>query len=171
MSYNEQQLQKRIGQLVTEARTNKGLSRPKLAAKAGIGLRTLHSFEHGETWPQSTTLKAISDALGWDMHRITRLIASEKLPTEVTLDDVEASTWGEGRPRYVSDLSDEELLAELTFRFQQRNFELRQLRNNKAHNVTSLRPVEFDESLPHAAHPPLRLETSQYDDLGEDPQG
>ncbi|MGO4297394.1 helix-turn-helix domain-containing protein [Glutamicibacter sp. MCAF14] len=168
MSYQEQQLQKRIGKLVTEARSALGMSRPKLAKESGVSLRTLHSFEHGETWPQSTTLKAISDALNWDMHRITRLLASTKTPDEVTLEDVEVDPWGKERPRYVSDLSDEELLAELTFRFHQRNAELRKLREPRS-NVTPLRP-EFNEALPHAAHPPLRMESSQYDDLGEDPQ-
>ena len=168
MSYNEKQLQKRIGQLVTEARTAQGISRPKFAEKAGIGLRTLHAFEHGETWPQSTTLKAVCAALGWDMHLITRVLKSGKNPEEIHVADLEADPWTKDRPRYVSDLTDEELLAELTFRFHQRTAEVRQLRDAQKNqgNVTPM----FNEQMPHAAHPPLRLETSQYDGLGEEPQ-
>ena len=171
MSYNEQMMKKRISALAKEAREVAGLSRPDLSKRAGVAVKTIYSFENADTWPQATRLAAISAALGWEYDKIERLLNSERPPAEVTLQDLAGSPWEKNPVRNASDLTDEELLAELTFRFQQRNFELRQLRNDQAHNVTPLRPVEFDESLPHAAHPPLKLETSQYDDLGEDPQG
>lgn len=170
MSYTEKELQKRIGQLVTEARVKQGLSRPKLAEKAGIGLRTLHGFEHGETWPQATTLKAICDALAWDTHLIDRALKSGKAPAEIVADDLAVDPWANERPRFVSDLTDAELLSELTYRMRLREEELEQLRKT-VNNVTPIRRTrEFDESIPHAAHPGFRLETSQYDDLGEEPQ-
>lgn len=168
MTYHEQQMKKRIGEILTEARSAADLSRNALAEKTGVSVRTLLNFEQGISFPQGQNLHKIAEALGWDTHRITRLFASDKDPAEVNLSDLSDGGWDPRRVRSASDLSDEELLAELTFRFQQRNHELAALKAPK-NNVTPLRPA-FDESTPHAAHPPLRLETSQYDDLGEDPQ-
>lgn len=167
MSYNELQMKKRISALAKEARETAGLSRPAMAERASISVKTIYSFENADTWPQATRLAAISKALGWEYEKIERLLNSEREPSEVTLNDLQGDPWANDRPRYVSDLTDEELLAELTFRFQQRNAELRKLR--QPNNVTPLRP-QFDETMPHAAHPPLRMETTQYDGLGEDPQ-
>ncbi|MFJ2619731.1 helix-turn-helix transcriptional regulator [Glutamicibacter sp. NPDC087344] len=169
MSYNEQMMKKRISALAKEAREIAGLSRPDLSKSAGVAVKTIYSFENADTWPQATRLAAISNALGWEYEKIERLLNSDRPPAEVTLQDLAGSPWEKNPVRNASDLSDEELLAELTFRFQQRNFELRQLRDTQS-NVTPLRPVEFNESMPHAAHPPLKLESSQYDGLGEDPQ-
>lgn len=168
MSYNELQMKKRISALAKEARETAGLSRPAMAERASISVKTIYSFENADTWPQATRLAAIARELGWEYDKIERLLNSERNPEEVTLNDLKGDPWANDRPRYVSDLTDEELLAELTFRFQQRNAELRKLREPKS-NVAPLRPA-FDESLPHAAHQPLRMESTQYDSLGEDPQ-
>lgn len=170
MSYNEIQMKKRISALAKEARETARLSRPAMAEQAGISTKTIYSFENGDTWPQATRLAAICKVLGWEYEKIDSLLRSEREPATLTLEELKADEWGQDRPRFVSDLTDEELLTELTFRFQKRNQEIRQLRESSS-NVTPLhRSREFDESLPHAAHPGFRLESSQFDGLGEDPQ-
>jgi len=167
MSYNEIQLKKRISALAKEAREKSGLSRPALAERAGVSVKTIYSFETAATWPQATRLAAISKAIGWDYEKIERILNSERDPEELSLWDLKGDPWGDERPRHVSEFSDEELLMELTARFQQRNMEIRKLRS--AQNVVPLKR-EFDESMPHAAHPAFRLDNSQYDGLGEEPQ-
>lgn len=163
-------MKKRIGELSAEERAEQTLSRPELAEKAGISIRTIQTFELGHTWPQSTRLRAITNALGWKPRAVEQLLTSGKDPAEVTLDDLRGNTWSKAASR-ASELSDEELLAELTLRMMTKNVELRNLKEDKGGKVVQLRPKRFDESQPHAAHPKINLDAHRYpDDLGEETQ-
>lgn len=163
-------MKKRIGELVAEERAEQKLSRPELADKAGIAIRTIQTFELGHTWPQSTRLRAITKALGWKSRAVEKLLTSGENPEDVTLDDLRGDGWATAASR-ASELSDEELLAELTMRMQMKNAELRNLKEDRAGDVVQLHPKKFDEALPHAAHPKIDLDAKRYpDDLGEEPQ-
>lgn len=171
MSYqDEQAMKERIGQLSEESRLEQGLSRPALAKKSGVSIKTIQTFELGQTWPQATRLRAITNALGWEARAVEKLLTSGAAPESVTVDDVRGNGWGAAVTR-ASDLSDEELLSELTMRMQMKNAELRGLKEDRRGEVVQLRPKRFDESLPHAAHPKINLDAHRYpDDLGEETQ-
>lgn len=171
MSYQDEQAMKdRIGQLSEESRIEQGLSRPALAKKSGVAVKTIQTFELGQTWPQATRLRAIANALGWKARAVEKILTSGAAPESVTIEDVRGSGWGAAATR-ASDLTDEELLSELTMRMQMKNAELRNLKEDRAGEVVQLRPKKFDEALPHAAHPKIDLDAKRYpDDLGEETQ-
>lgn len=164
---SEQATKRRIGELVTEATAELGLSRNELAKRAGVAVGTLYMLEAGKSWPQSATRRKITDALGWRPRAVQQLLDSERDPAGITLDDVRADAW-DARPTPISDITDEALLAELTMRMQLKNQQLRKLQERD--NVVPFgRP--FDESMPHAAHPDMERDADRYPvDLGEEPQ-
>lgn len=162
-------MKRRIGELVSEATAQMGLSRNELAKRSGVAPNTLYAFEHGKSWPQPARMRAITDALGWRPRAVQQLLDSERDPKSVQLDDMREPNWGEGWPsRSATDLTDEELLAELTMRMRLKNQDLRKMREQS--NVVPFgRP--FDEAQPHAAHPDMPRDADRYPvDLGEEPQ-
>lgn len=55
---------KRVGVALRDARTNAGLTQPKLAERAGLDWTTISQIENGASAPDLATMEAISDALG-----------------------------------------------------------------------------------------------------------
>ncbi len=73
---------------VKEGRGALGLSQKELAAKSGIGFRTITSYESGERFPQAAQLYKLAQALG---------VSTEYLSDDAITD----STYGSDRMDYV----------------------------------------------------------------------
>ncbi|GAA3705085.1 hypothetical protein GCM10023081_46570 [Arthrobacter ginkgonis] len=173
---SDQDMKRRIGELVTESTAELGLSRNQLADKAGVAVGTLYNLESARTWPQPARLRRITDALGWKPRAVDRLLTSGKEPAEVTLEDLRESSWSDTESKAAHDISDEALVVELTTRLQMKNMELDRLKRRveeleRATPPSPVVPLRFDQQLPFAAHPGMRLDTEQHpDDLGEESQ-
>lgn len=108
-----------IGTLVTEAREKLGLNRKQASELIGLNYRTLQSVEHGIRLPNRTTLAAIERAYEWAPGVLLELWDNRvnlefgkvlgtdlrALPKHINVPLIKAS-----------DLTTEELLAELSFR-------------------------------------------------------
>lgn len=53
-----------IGEYMTAARENRGLTRPQLARKAGLSSEIVGKYERDEHFPGLANLLSLSDALG-----------------------------------------------------------------------------------------------------------
>lgn len=126
---NDKEALERIGQLIRDARKEKGESMAALAERAGINSKTLWSAEKGERVPHDVNQLKIEKALGWRHGAMAEAYSGrEELgPENLTLDWMraggDATSWGE-LARNVSaplakaiHLTDEELLAEISYRF------------------------------------------------------
>jgi hypothetical protein len=131
---NDTETLKAIGDLITEARKDRFPSRRQFAKAAGVDIKTAVTAEAGEREIHPNTQRRIEQALGWRkgsiediwMHRME--IPAESLTVqemergagEETWEDLEAKSVSVTR---ASQLTDEELLAELSYRF--RNYKVR----------------------------------------------
>jgi transcriptional regulator with XRE-family HTH domain len=147
---NDLETLKLIGGFVTAARTSAGLTQIQLAQEAGIDVKTLRTLEYGDRLLHEKKLAAIERTLGWRTFSIRQLWdRREHLDAgKVTMDDLKLDpaqeSWtdlaGEGRGPVTkaSQLTNEELLMELQYRF--RNLEIQ---------VTRLKDGEDGGSTPH----------------------
>lgn len=62
--------QPELGQKIVELRLAKGLTQEELVAKCNISVRTIQRIESGEVEPRTYTIKAILDALDYDLEQI-----------------------------------------------------------------------------------------------------
>ncbi|MCT4604287.1 MAG: helix-turn-helix domain-containing protein [Marinifilum sp.] len=62
--------QPELGQKIVELRLEKGLTQEELVAKCNISVRTIQRIESGDVEPRTYTVKAILDALDYDLENI-----------------------------------------------------------------------------------------------------
>lgn len=122
-----------LGALVKEARVARGLSQRQFAEIAGVDYKTLGSFERGDRTPRDISLAKIEVTLGWrkgsierelnesTFERIESLTVAdmEGAPGEDSWEDLaeKNGTNGNSPVKRASLLTDEELLAEISYRF------------------------------------------------------
>lgn len=124
-----------IGQLIVNARVEQKKSQLGFSKEAGIDVQTLRSIEKGIRLPLDVNQGKIERALGWRAGAIREVWEDrEHTPAaKFTLDEMRRgageSTWQEldeehngGPVMKASLLSDEELLAEISYRF--RNYKV-----------------------------------------------
>lgn len=83
---------KSFGAKVKEQRGNLGLSQKQLAEKAGMGIRTITSYELGERKPYQAQLYKLAKALEVSTRSICRT------------DNIEVQSYGLDRWEYVEDM-------------------------------------------------------------------
>lgn len=115
-----------LGALLRQAREDAGQSRREAAEIAGIAAGTLSGFELGQRLPNKGTLMAIESAYGWRLGSIAEIwevrhgLDAESItpallaPTPVKPPAPKSITLT--RAWAAADLTDAELLAELSFR-------------------------------------------------------
>jgi len=127
------EMQQAIGHLIQEARVEKGLSQLRLAKEAGVDVKTLRSMEDGSRWASDVSRSKIEQALGWrsgamqDLWRDREGIPLESVTMTEMTRGADEPTWADleaedsdmvpGPVRRASQLTDEELLAEISYRF------------------------------------------------------
>jgi transcriptional regulator with XRE-family HTH domain len=123
-----------LGRLIVEAREERYPSRRQFAQAAGMDIKTVVTAEKGVRELHPHTQRRIEQALGWrkgaihDVWQHRTEIPAESLTVqemergagEETWEDLEAKATQVSR---ASQLTDEELLAELSYRF--RNYKIR----------------------------------------------
>lgn len=128
-----------IGRLIKDGRLEKGLRQLPFADVAGLDTKTLASMEKGTREAWETNQRKVEKALGWRAGAIRDVIenAADTPKESVTLDSMKeggaAETWQdlaaeeskvtEQPVTRANQLTDEELLAELSYRF--RNYKNR----------------------------------------------
>ena len=135
---NDEEALKRIGQLIRDARKHHGESMATLADRAGINSKTLWSAETGARFPHDVNQLKIERALGWregsiaEAFRDRETLAPENLTLEWMQAGGDSASWGalaaqqNGPLARAINLTDEELLAEISYRF--RNYREENLR-------------------------------------------
>jgi transcriptional regulator with XRE-family HTH domain len=136
---NEQEVLETIGQLIKEGRLEAGLAQKPFATRSGVDTKTLATMEKGTRVAWETNQRKVETALGWRIGSIQKAIddarhipsgtltlASMKEggsePSWQDLDEEETANKS-GPVTRANQLSDEELLAELSYRF--RNYKNR----------------------------------------------
>jgi transcriptional regulator with XRE-family HTH domain len=134
---NNERAIKTLGALVKEARVARGLSQRQFAEIAGVDYKTLGSFERGDRTPRDISLAKIEVTLGWRKGSIERELNESTIERIdiLTVADMEGApgedSWedlaekhagangihGNGPVKRASLLTDEELLAEISYRF------------------------------------------------------
>jgi len=130
---NEFEALETIGQLIKEGRLEMGLAQKPFAIKAEVDTKTLSSMEKGTRVAWETNQRKVELALGWRLGSIQHVIdnAAEIPAGSVTLAamreganevtwqqlDAEETAKREGPVTRANQLTDEELLAELSYRF------------------------------------------------------
>jgi transcriptional regulator with XRE-family HTH domain len=136
---NEQEALETIGHLIAEARLDRGLRRLPFAKVAGVDIKTLTTMEQGKRIAWDTNQRKVEKALGWRVGSIQEVLdnAADTPKESVTLafmqEGAGEASWQElaeeesgateQRVTRASQLTDEELLAELSYRF--RNYKNR----------------------------------------------
>ena len=117
------------GHLIRDARKHLGESMAALADRAGINSKTLWSAERGVRFPHDVNQLKIEVALGWRHGAIAEAWAEREVldPENLTVEWMRAGgqsdSWGELAAQKTAplvkamNLTDEELLAELSYRF------------------------------------------------------
>ncbi|MFJ5956065.1 multiprotein-bridging factor 1 family protein [Paenarthrobacter sp. NPDC092416] len=124
-----------IGRLIKEERLAQGLSQVQLAKLAGTAIKTVRTLESGTRRTQEINQRKLEHALGWRAGSMSDVLKGKSTfaPDQITPDDMRTSDEPQQGPRAVSPagtagpvvraahLSDEELLAELTYRMVHRS--------------------------------------------------
>ncbi|MFJ4028905.1 multiprotein-bridging factor 1 family protein [Paenarthrobacter sp. NPDC089989] len=123
-----------IGRLIKEERLAQGLSQVQLAKQAGTAIKTVRTLESGTRRTQEINQRKLEHALGWRAGSVSEVLKGKSTfaPDQITPDDMRSSDGARplanpyiGTPAApiakAAHLSDEELLAELTYRMMQRN--------------------------------------------------
>lgn len=129
---NEAEALETIGNLIKQGRLQRGYAQKPFATSSGVDTKTLASMEKGTRVAWETNQRKVEQALGWRVGSIQAVLDdAENIPAgSVTLDSMkegagedtwqdlaEEDTKSQGPVRKASLLSDEELLAELSYRF------------------------------------------------------
>ncbi|WP_306916838.1 transcriptional regulator [Arthrobacter sp. V4I6] len=131
---NEQQTLEALGRLITEAHRDKFPSRRQFALTTGIDVKTITTAEKGERELHPTTQRRLEQALGWRKGSISEVWEHRESLDQATLTIAEMERGAEDEPAdseaaaqarvtRASQLTDEELLAEISYRF--RNYKVR----------------------------------------------
>jgi len=136
---NESEALEIIGRLIKEGRLEKDLRQRPFAIEAGVDTKTLATMEGGKRVAWETNQRKVEKALGWRVGSIQEVLdhAPDTPPESVTLASMkeggEAASWQdlaaeeskvtEQPVTRANQLTDEELLAELSYRF--RNYKNR----------------------------------------------
>ena len=75
MSEHQEQIRKRLGELVTEAYKTAGLTRQALAPLVGISERSLYMIENAQSIPRAHTQARLEEALGWQRGAIKEVLS------------------------------------------------------------------------------------------------
>jgi transcriptional regulator with XRE-family HTH domain len=124
---DEQETLQRIGCLIAEARRHKYPSRRQFAFKSGVNIKTLMTAEKGAREISLGTQVRVEKALGWRDGSIGDVLRNRKNldPDTVTVADMERGAPAaetdivdllETKPHWGLGVSDEELLAEVSYR-------------------------------------------------------
>lgn len=108
-----------IGLLVVEAREARGWNRVMAAERIGVNYRTLQNVERGVRLPFRTTLAGIERGLGWVEGSLTELWNNRKKLEFGSVHEYDLRPKPKDIPvplAKASELTTEELLAELSFR-------------------------------------------------------
>lgn len=126
---NDKEALETIGRLIKEGRQEHGESQAALAKRAGLNVKTLWSAEAGARLTQDTNQYKLEVALGWRIGSIAEIWAERAhlTPGQLTTADMRQgageSSWSDldkeaqGPLTKAIHLTDEELLAELSYRF------------------------------------------------------
>ena len=124
---NDVETLKAIGNLIRAARTDLGESQAKFADRAGINPKTLWSAETGDRLSQDVNQRKIERALGWRARSIADIWAdrADLKVGQLTMADMHSEkrqqpgreTDVRGHVGTAQSLTDEELLAEISYRF------------------------------------------------------
>jgi DNA-binding XRE family transcriptional regulator len=128
-----EQVLKTIGRLVIDGRLELGMGQLPFAKLTKVDVKTLNSIETGRRAPRDVTQRKIEMALGWRAGSIQQVldegehIKHEALTLKEMADGAGEPTWQEldtspshhysGPVKRASQLTDEELLAEVSYRF------------------------------------------------------
>ena len=136
-----------IGGFVTAARVRAGLTQVQLAEQAGIDVKTFRVLESGTRLLHEKKLQAVEKVLGWRSSSIRHLWETRAYvdPTKASVEDMyeepgheswsELASESKGPVTKASQLTNEELLMELQYRF--RNLEIQVTRMKDAENGAS----------------------------------
>jgi transcriptional regulator with XRE-family HTH domain len=124
---NEQETRKLIGRLIAEARRHKYPSRRQFAIRSGVNIKTLMTAETGEREISLGTQVRVEKALGWRDGSIGDVLRNRKSldPDAVAVVEMERgapvpetdiTAFQETKPHWGHGVSDEELLAEVSYR-------------------------------------------------------
>ena len=126
---NDKEALEKIGHLIRDARKHLGESMAALADRAGINSKTLWSAETGSRFPHDVNQLKIEKALGWRHGAIAEAWAEretldpENLTQEWMRAGGDSASWGDLAAQKAAplakaiNLTDEELLTELSYRF------------------------------------------------------
>lgn len=136
---NDKEALERIGQLIRDARKEKGESMAALAERAGINSKTLWSAEKGERVPHDVNQLKIEKALGWRHGAMAEAYSGreELAPENLTLAWMraggESESWGDlaqvrtGPLEKSMHLKDDDLAMELVYRLRNYRAEIERL--------------------------------------------
>ncbi|WP_347109337.1 helix-turn-helix transcriptional regulator [Paenarthrobacter sp. S56] len=123
-----------IGRLIKEERLAQGLSQVQLAKQAGTAIKTVRTLESGTRRTQEINQRKLEHALGWRAGSVSEVLRGKSgfAPDQITPDDMRTSEDSRQSANLraaapvapiarAAHLSDEELLAELTYRMMERN--------------------------------------------------
>lgn len=133
---NDQQTRDALGALLKEVRLAQAATQQEMAKQCGVDIRTWQVLERGEKLPREMNLAKIEKGIGWRVGSIMEIWRDrDHIPassvtlaemthgsTEASWTDLEAEAAG-GPVLRASQLTDEELAAELTYRL--RNYKNR----------------------------------------------
>lgn len=133
---NESETLKHLGHLIQTGRVELGRSQNMFAKDINLNVQTLRTMERGDRLVQDLAQSKVEKGLGWRIGAIREVMEdhSRLTPEQITVDEMRR---GAGEPNFqelenggdksrvmkASHLSDEELLAELSYRF--RNYRIR----------------------------------------------
>lgn len=87
--FDEQELKKCIGKIISDKRKSMKLSQEKLAEQLGIKLRTISKIENGHSFPSSKTLCKLSEVFGLPLKAFFDFDKRKKVSkSEQRLDDI-----------------------------------------------------------------------------------
>lgn len=70
-----------LGKKISELRKAKGMTQEELACKCKLNIRSLQRIESGEVYPRSYTIKAIFEALDYDLYEAEKIEPVEDIKT------------------------------------------------------------------------------------------
>lgn len=124
---------RRLGELVDEQLHLNLESRRRFCIRTGTNEGTLAAFVRGNRSPTRATIRSISGGLGWSWNQVEKALPGDLDPQAISLSDVKPPPASDPLPSpSVTDLSDAELLMEVTRRIAARNSTIRELKDKLA---------------------------------------
>lgn len=130
---NETEALQVIGKLIIEGRAEMNINQRPFSQLAGVAIKTLAAMEKGQSLGWHTSRQKVEKALGWRVGAIQKVIddaahiPAESLTLAVMKEGAGEATWADlaaeedakrtSPVTRASMLTDEELLAELAYRF------------------------------------------------------